>query len=568
MRCATLLLLASLSVAQADHRMDWFNQARFGMFIHWGVYSVPAGTWGDNHNYAEWIMLQAKIPNAEYERLTKRFDPAQFDADAWVSVAKQAGMKYVVITAKHHDGFCMYDSALTDYDIVDATPYGKDPMKELARACQEQGVKLCFYYSVVDWHYPDFPAQYSQSGWHGAPNPNADIDKYAAYMKGQVRELLTNYGPIGIIWFDGGGSFRNADMAKLVHGQEIIDLIRELQPDCLVNNRLRIGGDYGTPEQHIPGTKQTAAFEVCMTLNGHWGYNDHDQNWKESPTIIQNLVDIVSKGGNYLLNVGPTSLGTFPADSSRILQDVGDWMRVNGDSIYGAEASPYRTLPDWGRITVKDDTLYAHIFDRPDSGTIVLPEVMSQAVKAWRVGDVRQATLGIKQDGSTLTVTLPHQVNPIDTVVAIQMDGPVNILPSAVHPAADGGLLLHARDANCQGTLFYEKTDDGKDNIGGWTRFDDYVSWDLVVDKPGTYDVSLTYAVPEDTAGAEVAINVGGRTLQHTIEGTGSFTTFKTFKLGQVTIDQAGRCTVTVKVVKPPKFAVMNLQAVTLTPQG
>jgi len=566
MRYTPLLLLAALTTAQAADRMAWFNVARFGMFIHWGIYAVPAGEWGGNTGHGEWIMLTAKIPSAEYEPLAAKFNPVKFDADEWVGIAKRAGMKYLVITAKHHDGFSMYDSALTDYDIVDATPYGKDPMKELARACREAGIRLCFYYSNVDWHHPDFPAQYSQRGWHGNPNSNADIDQYAAYMKGQVRELLTNYGPVGIIWFDGGGSFKDADAAALLHGDATVEMIHDLQPDCLINNRLRVGADYGTPEQHIPGGKQSAAFEVCMTLNGHWGYNSHDHNWKECPTVIRNLADIVSKGGNYLLNVGPTAEGLIPPDSVRILQDVGDWMKVNGESIHGADASPYREAPDWGRITVKGNRLFAHVFDRPADGIVRFEQVMNRAVRAYRLGDARQKELEITQDGTTVSVKLATLPDPTDTVIAVEFDGPVQVLPNATHQAADGTVLLHARVADCQGTLFYEKDDKGKDNIGGWTRFEDWVQWDMIVDRPGTYDVTITYAVPDSTAGAELAVKVGGQVLPYTTVGTGSFTAFKTFPLGQVTIDRAGRQTVSVKVTKPPTFAVMNLQAVTLKP--
>src|SRR5512146_1476386 len=204
-----------------EKRTEWFRHDKFGMFIHWGIYSVPAGEWKGGKDHAEWIMLTGKIPSAEYEKFATGFNPVKFDATQWVQLAKDAGMKYLVITSKHHDGFCMYDSKLTDYDIMQATPFGRDPMKELAAACQQTGLKFCFYYSVPDWHYAEFPAKYSQRGFHGNPNPNADLNKYVEYMKGQVRELLSNYGPIGIMWFDGGGSFSKQPMAELIHAQEI-----------------------------------------------------------------------------------------------------------------------------------------------------------------------------------------------------------------------------------------------------------------------------------------------------------------------------------------------------------
>ena len=342
--------------------MEWFRQAKFGMFIHWGLYAVPAGEWKGRTNYAEWIQLEANLPTAEYAKFADQFNPEKFDAKAWMKVAKGAGMKYVVITAKHHDGFCLWPTKLSDWSIC-RTPWWqrthRDPLKELAAACREAGLIFCLYYSVPDWNYPDFPSQYSQTGmkgnpnaFHGSPKPDADIKKYAAYMKGQLKELLTQYGPVGIIWFDGGGSFKGVNRGELLGGKDIITLIHQLQPGCLINNRLDGNlGDYGTPEQKIPGAKQTAAFEVCMTLNKHWGYNKFDQHWKPAREVICKLADIASKGGNFLLNVGPTASGEFPSDAVRILGEVGKWTAVNGEGIYRATASPFDKAPSWGRVT-------------------------------------------------------------------------------------------------------------------------------------------------------------------------------------------------------------------------
>src|ERR1035437_8928347 len=309
--------------------MAGFNEARFGMFIHWGIYSVPAGEWKGQNRYGEWFQLETKMPAAQYAQFAGQFDPTQFDAKVWVKTAKDAGMKYIVITSKHHDGFCMFNTKLTDYNIVKATPWHHDPMKDLAAACKDAGIRLDFYYSVPDWHHPDFPAQYSQHRFHGDPNPNADLDKYVAYVKEQLHELLTQYGPIGILWFDDGGSFEGmarTNMAALMRAQDIIDEIHQLQPRCIVNNRLGLPADYGTPEQHIPGGHLTNAFEVCMTLNDHWGYNKADQKWKSSKAVTQNLADIASKGGNYLILNVPRhfkrqvqrAFGGFAADDGRL----------------------------------------------------------------------------------------------------------------------------------------------------------------------------------------------------------------------------------------------------------
>ncbi|MCD6303487.1 MAG: alpha-L-fucosidase [Planctomycetes bacterium] len=403
-------------------RLEWFRKAKFGMFIHWGIYSVPAGQWKGRRNYAEWIQLQAKIPASEYEKFASKFNPVKFDAKQWVQVAKQAGMKYMVITAKHHDGFCMFDSKQTNYDIVDATPYGKDPMKALSKACREAGLKFCFYYSLVDWHHPEFPAKYAQRGFHGNPNPNADISKYADYEIAQIKELLSNYGPIGIIWFDGGGSFRGADRVKLLKGKKLVDVIHSIQPKCLINNRLGIAADYGTPEQHIPKTMLNKPFEVCMTLNHHWGYNKADNDWKSPKIVIRNLADIAHKGGNYLLNVGPTAEGLFPKPAVEILHKVGEWMAVNGDAIYGTTRSILPGIPRWGRITTKGKTLFLHVFDRPADGKIQLPAIKATLLSARFLAN-EDAKISFERQDRGYVIDLPGKLpDPIDSVVRLTFD--------------------------------------------------------------------------------------------------------------------------------------------------
>ncbi|WP_339716005.1 alpha-L-fucosidase [uncultured Kriegella sp.] len=394
---ATLLLLnfsvvfsqqtSDVKKLSDDERMAWWRDAKFGMFIHWGAYSIIGGERGEQiaGGGAEWAMDKLDYTIEEYEKFPNMFNPELFDADAWVTMAKNAGMKYIVITSKHHDGFALWDSKVSDYDIMDSSPFKRDIIKELAEACKKQGIIFCFYHSIVDWHHPQaqgnlFPNY--NAGQKDQTVVNPEFPKYFKnYLKPQVEELLTGYGDVGVVWFDGDWI---ADYTTEM-GKEFYDFIRDIQPNTIVNNRVdkgRMGmegmdmegnfaGDFGTPEQEIPATGIDSDWEACMTMNGSWGYKPSDHKWKSSEDLIQKLVDIVSKGGNFLLNIGPDGFGRFPAESIRRLNDMGAWTKANGEAIYGATASPY-DRPEWGRYTKKDGVLYAHVFDWPEDGKLVL----------------------------------------------------------------------------------------------------------------------------------------------------------------------------------------------------
>ena len=337
------------SPAQLAKRMAWFNDARFGLFIHWGVYSVPAGEFVStkdgvsktNLGFGEWYLEESKMPVSQYEKFADQFNPVKFDAKAWVAAAKNAGMKYLVITSKHHDGFGLWPSKQSDWNIS-RTPFKRDILKELADACQAEGIRFCLYHSIMDWHHLDWG---TRRAWNdlAANAPAPDMDRYTAYMKAQLKELQTGYGPLGILWFDGEWE------KPWTHerGVDVYNFVRGLQPNIIVNNRVGKGrsgmqgmdkgqgvGDYGTPEQEIPATGfgKGVLWESCMTMNGHWGYNKNDHNWKSTQTLIRNLIDCASKGGNYLLNVGPTSEGLIPAPSLERMAAIGEWMKVNGDA--------------------------------------------------------------------------------------------------------------------------------------------------------------------------------------------------------------------------------------------
>jgi len=390
----------SRDASDRDRRMQWWREARFGMFIHWGLYAVPAGEFEGRRSkeIGEWIMSWANIPRARYEKFAAQFNPVAFDAAEWVRIAKSAGMKYIVITSKHHDGFSMFDSKISSYDIVDATPYKRDPMRALAAEAKTQGIRLCFYYSIMDWHHPsqyvDAAGKDPTAGDHQTKMRAGAKPEYIAYMKTQLRELVTSYDP-AVLWFDGEW----VDWWTEEDGRDLYDYVRGLKPDIIINNRVGKGrrgmeglnrpdrdysGDFGTPEQQIPPTGLPGVdWESCMTMNDTWGYKSYDDNWKPATTLIRNLVDTSSKGGNYLLNVGPMADGRIPAASVDRLADVGRWMAVNGEAIYGTGPSPFSAALAFGRATTKPGKIFLHVFDWPADRTLKVPRPAERIEKAY-----------------------------------------------------------------------------------------------------------------------------------------------------------------------------------------
>ena len=421
------------SEAEKEARMNWWKEARFGMFIHWGVYSVLAGTYKGKPvpgTIGEWIMGHARIPKEEYETYAALWNPLFFDADEWVSAAAEAGMRYIIITSKHHDGFALWDSQVSNWDIMEASPFKRDILKELAEACARHNMRLGFYHSIMDWHHP----QAQGPSYPNYTNPkitNPEFPVYVEeYLKPQLRELLTEYGDIAVLWFDGEW----IDDYTTEMGKDLYQFVRGLQPDIIVNNRVDKGrkgmegldregdfaGDFGTPEQEIPDTGHPGLdWESCMTMNDTWGWKAADTNWKSDEVLIRNLIDVVSKGGNYLLNVGPTPEGYIPAPSLDRLQAIGAWLKVNGEAIYGAQASPY-PKPSWGRYTQKEGVLYAHLFEWPEDGVIYVPHPSSgkPIEKARTLSDGSP----LKTDAGSMGVTvfLPESApDPIATVIRL-----------------------------------------------------------------------------------------------------------------------------------------------------
>ena len=549
---------ANETTEQRDARMKWFREARFGMFIHWGVYSVPAGTYQRKRigGIGEWIMNTAKIPTAEYQQYAKEFNPVKYDADAWVRTAKEAGMKYIVITSKHHDGFAMFDSKASNWNIVKASPFGRDPLKELAAACKRHGMRLGFYYSQAqDWNNPGGAA----AGGHWDPAQNGSMD---AYIKNvavpQVREILTHYGPISVLWWDTQIDMNHDRAAELIS-------VLKLQPGIIHNNRLGGGfqGDTETPEQYVPATGFPGRdWETCMTMNDTWGYKSYDDNWKSSETIIRNLVDIASKGGNYLLNVGPTNEGLIPAPSIERLKQVGAWMRSNGEAIYATSPSPFKSLP-WGRCTRKElggeTTLYLHVFNWPADGKLVVPGLKSQVTGARML---RGGKLKAVRSDDGVTLQLPSRApDPISSTVVLNVRGPLVVENKAIAQAPDGSLTLRGSDAETHGSQLKYESGDGKDNLGYWMDPADYAEWSFEVKTPGKFEVTAEIAAQ---GSGMFVIKMGVTFVKGTAPNTGSYTKFTRVNFGTMELP-AGRATLSVRPVAEG-WQPMNLKSIKLTP--
>ena len=426
-----------------EHRLEWFRAAKYGLFIHWGLYAIPAGEWHGRRcpGLGEWLMNRCQVPVREYEQLAGRFNPVKFDADAWVQLAQDAGMKYIVITAKHHDGFAMFKSDASPYNVVDATPFKRDVLKELADACARHGMRLGFYYSQSqDWHEPGGAGNTWDFGPDLGPDGRERKD-YDGYLRSkaepQVRELLTHYGPVALIWFDTPRSMTPE------RGQRFANIVRTLQPSTLIDGRLGTEGDYrSTGDNVVPDKASGEAWETPATINHTWGYRADDTDWKSPGTILFKLLDIVSKGGNYLLNVGPMADGVIPQASQDNLRTVGRWLKVNGDAVYSAQPSPFGEefgeysargalnvrgqklfLPqtEW-RVTAKPGRLYFTFFEEPRA-PFAIPAMRNRVTRVYRLADGVDVPFSTGADGRT-TFTLGRPMpDPMATVVVVAYDG-------------------------------------------------------------------------------------------------------------------------------------------------
>jgi alpha-L-fucosidase len=440
---------AAETSSQRDTRMAWWREARFGMFVHWGLYSGLAGTWEGKPvgttGGMEWIQERVKADTASYAAAAlPLFKPKPGLAREWAKLAKEAGCRYIVFTTKHHDGFALHDSAVSEYDAGSAL--NRDLVREIVEAARAEGLRVGFYHSVIDWHHDQYEYARSKQLPHplkGKPYPNGTREhaKYVDFLHAEVRELVSNYGTVDVLWWDYSSQDFQGDEAW--RASDLMRLVRSEQPGIVMNNRLfrceaagwksmgtdgftgRLDpayGDFITPEQHIPDTGMPGVdWETCMTLNTTWGYSAHDHAWKTDAELIRNLVDIASKGGNYLLNIGPTGDGSLTPETVKALQAVGRWMRVNGEAVYGTGASPFANLP-WGRCTRKPGTLYLNVFDWPKDGLLRVPGLKA-GVRSARLlaggGELRAETEG----GDTLLHLPAAAPDPAVSVIRVDLAG-------------------------------------------------------------------------------------------------------------------------------------------------
>jgi len=423
-------------------RTEWFRNDRFGMFIHWGLYAIPAR--------GEWVRSVERISKEDYQQFFDEFDPVDYDPKAWAALAKKAGMKYAVMTAKHHDGFCLFDSKYTEYKSTN-TKSGRDLIREYLEAFRAEGIKVGLYFSIIDWYHDDFP-HYGDKHHPERENEKFkgvkhDLDNYLDYMHNQVRELCENYGKLDILWFD----FSYDDMSgETWRATELVNMVRSLQPDVIIDNRLEVNapgsgslltdnpniysGDFVSPEQMIPPKGVTdnkgnpVLWEACITLNNNWGFSENDHYYKPAPMIIKKLVECVSKGGNLLTNVGPDAKGNIPPESVEILSDVGEWMERNSKSIYGCGISEI-SKPDFGRITQNGNKIYYHVMDAP-IGFVLLEGIEEKQIKKARLlstgSELRTSKSWINEHYPGVFVSLgPDPILPdtTDTVIEVELKG-------------------------------------------------------------------------------------------------------------------------------------------------
>ena len=549
----------------------WFQESKYAMFIHWGLYSQIAGKWKGETFYGigEWIMLMKKIPVAEYKAAAQDFNPIKFNAKEWVQLAKQAGMKYIVITAKHHDGFAMFKS-VNPFNIVDATPFDRDPLRELARECKKNGLKLGFYYSqYLDW--------YENNSWDESTKNNSFNHYFKNKIQPQVKELLTNYGDLGLIWFDTPGEMTKEQSLSLVN------TVNELQPQVLINSRIGNGvGDYSSyGDQEIPSKNIEGLWEAINTTNDSWGATWYDENWKSPTQIVQDLVSVVARGGNYMLNVGPLGDGTIPPTISTFLRASGKWVKKHKEAIYGASPSPWGKGFSWGDCTRNGNKLYLHVFDWKPGSELNLFGLKNK-IKSAAIDEV-EINFKIETNG-WISFQLPQRKqNELIEVIELEIEGEP-IVKTELGVDNVSSTILGADFAITEGceletASWMEKFGTWKhaQNISNWDSTNSQASWTVNVREPGLYFVDLEYNsfIESDQNEWDISTEYSSQLRYLSIETTGAneFTgwppvryRFRRERAGTIYISKAGIQTITVKAAAKIKGKGMQLKALHLNP--
>ncbi|WP_205702897.1 alpha-L-fucosidase [Botryobacter ruber] len=565
-----------------DSRIQWWRDAKFGMFIHWGVYSLPGGEYKGKKvsGYAEHLMRKEKITRADYLELASQFNPVKFNAEEWVKAAQQAGMKYFIVTAKHHDGFAMYDSKVSDFDIIDKTPFKRDPMAELAAACRKHGMKFGFYYShAFDWEHPDAPGndwEYKNPGGdlllHGGANwfdasPHL-LPKAVKYVNEkaipQIHELITKYQP-DILWFD------TPHKLPLSENLRILKFIRETAPNVVVNGRLARSGSYmfgdykNTADRPAEFYPVEGDWEAIPTTNESYGYSKFDLSHKPASFFIQLLAKSASRGGNLLMNIGPKGDGAFDEKDKEILKRIGDWTKKNGASVYQVKASPL-PLQSWGVTTQKDNKLYLHVFNWPAGGKVVVGGLKGKITKAYLLTDAGKKGLAVsKVNASDVAVQGPVKApDASNTVIVLETSGEIEADPVRLLASKSQNDLL-AFDALLNGKGF--GFGDGKTNryyVQGWKSKEQSVIWKFRLNEPATYKLVLKYAGSPDAEGS-YQVRVGDFRMQEQIPANQKNGELITKELGTVKLDK-GTHELKINPLEIKKAELMKLLEVELIP--
>lgn len=546
---------------------EWFRESKYAMFIHWGLYSQVAGKWNDETFYGigEWIMKQKKISVADYEKIAEEFNSVKFNAKEWVQLAKDAGMRYIVITAKHHDGFAMFRSS-HPYNIVDFSSFGRDPMKDLAEACREEGIGLGFYYSQnQDWH--------EINSWDSSKKDVEFEPYFENKCKVQVKELLTNYGDIALIWFDTPGNMTKEQSLSLV------DITNSLQPKALINSRIGNGvGDYVTFGDHqIPPANIPGLWESINTTNDSWGATWYDKNWKGPEQIAQDLVSVVARGGNYMLNLGPLSDGTMPADISEFLRISGIWVKKHEEAIYGALPSPWKRGFSWGDCTQKGNKLYLFVFDW-EPGVSINIYGLKNKISAAVVGGEKIDFIQDDKGWTTFNLPMRKQQELIE-VIELEIEESADVDPvlsvDDVSETVLGADFADTKGCKLSHSSWMEKFGEWKhsQNISDWDS-ESQASWTINVKTSGKYFIDFEYNAFIESSGNEWDVFTENSSVLrfYSLETTGAEKErrarhrFRTVRAGVINIKEAGPQTITVKAASEPKGDGMQLQSLRIVP--